>query len=79
MENTISRPLAESDSSLENNQKLEQLLKESEAGRAARLEISHELQSLLKEGEENQANQSLALEQTRSALETLKKSKMVRM
>jgi ADP-heptose:LPS heptosyltransferase len=64
---------------LEDNRRLEQMLKESEADRAARLEAMHRLEGWLKESEENRAKQTVALEQSRSALEALKRNKMVRL
>ena len=68
------------------NQNLEQLLKESEEDRAARLEVIHTLKGRLKESEKDRTVQlevvgklESQLEQTRSTLEAVKESKMVRL
>ena len=57
------------------NQQLEQLLKESEADRAARLEVIHKLENQLKELEPLKK----VLGQIKRNLEVLKSSKLVRL
>ena len=63
---------------MEDSRRLEQMLKESDADRVARLENNQKLEQLLKEGEADRAAQLEIIHNLESQLKALKESTIVR-